>query len=197
MEGLEAQLPQTRVEFTDRSPLTRAALAFAEGRHSGQTRDIDGVPFVTHPVEVACLLAEAGYSDEVVAAGVLHDVLEDTNAERADLEANFGPAVAWLVSAVSDDASIEDQAERKAALRDQVADAGERAAAIFAADKVSKARELRVRASRGGHEHGDRAKVDHYEQSLAMLAELIPGHRLVDQLRLELQALSALPAGGT
>ena len=197
MEGLEAQLPQTRVEFTDRSPLTRAALAFAEGRHSGQTRDIDGVPFVTHPVEVACLLAEVGYSDEVVAAGVLHDVLEDTDAERADLEANFGPAVAWLVSAVSDDASIEDQAERKAALRDQVADAGERAAAIFAADKVSKARELRVRASRGGHEHGDRAKVDHYEQSLAMLAELIPGHRLVDQLRLELQALSALPAGGT
>jgi (p)ppGpp synthase/HD superfamily hydrolase len=197
VEGLEAQLPQTRVEFTDRSPLTRAALAFAEGRHSGQTRDIDGVPFVTHPVEVACLLAEVGYSDEVVAAGVLHDVLEDTDAERADLEANFGPAVAWLVSAVSDDASIEDQAERKAALRDQVADAGERAAAIFAADKVSKARELRVRASRGGHEHGDRAKVDHYEQSLAMLAELIPGHRLVDQLRLELQALSALPAGGT
>ena len=196
MEGLEAQLPQTRVEFTDRSPLTRAALAFAEGRHSGQTRDIDGAPFVTHPLEVACLLAEAGYSDEVVAAGVLHDVLEDTDAERADLEANFGPAVAWLVSAVSDDASIEDHAERKAALRGQVADAGELAAAIFAADKVSKARELRVRAGRGGFGDGDRAKVDHYEQSLAMLADLIPGHNLVDQLRLELQALSRLPAGG-
>jgi (p)ppGpp synthase/HD superfamily hydrolase len=196
VEGLEAQLPQTRVEFTDRSPLTRAALAFAEGRHSGQTRDIDGMPFVTHPVEVACLLAEAGYSDEVVAAGVLHDVLEDTDAERADLEANFGSAVAWLVSAVSDDASIEDHAERKAALRGQVADAGERAAAIFAADKVSKARELRVRAGRGGFSDGDRAKVDHYEQSLAMLAELIPGHSLVDQLHLELQALSRLPAGG-
>jgi (p)ppGpp synthase/HD superfamily hydrolase len=44
---------------------------------------------------------------------VLHDVLEDTDAERADLEANFGPAVAWLVSAVSDDASIEDHAERE------------------------------------------------------------------------------------
>jgi (p)ppGpp synthase/HD superfamily hydrolase len=185
-----------RAEFTERSPLTRAALAFAEGRHSGQTRDIDGVPFVTHPVEVACLLHEAGYSDEVVAAGVLHDVLEDTNAERADLEANFGPAVAWLVSAVSDDASIEDHAERKAALRDQVADAGERAAAIFAADKVSKARELRVRVSRNGRDERDPSRVDHYEQSLAMLAELIPGHRLVDQLRLELEALSALPADG-
>jgi (p)ppGpp synthase/HD superfamily hydrolase len=195
VEGLEAQLPQARVEFTERSPLTRAALVFAEGRHSGQTRDLDEMPFVTHPVEVACLLAEAGYSDEVVAAGVLHDVLEDTDAERADLEANFGPAVAWLVSAVSDDASIEDHAERKAALRGQVADAGERAAAIFAADKVSKARELRVRVSRNGLDERDRTRVDHYEQSLVMLAELIPGHRLVDQLRLELQALSA--PGGT
>jgi (p)ppGpp synthase/HD superfamily hydrolase len=197
VEALQAQLPEVRAEFTERSPLTRAALAFAEGRHSGQTRDIDEVPFVTHPVEVACLLHEAGYSDEVVAAGVLHDVLEDTDAERADLEANFGPAVAWLVGAVSDDASIEDHAERKAALRGQVAEAGERAAAIFAADKVSKARELRVRVSRNGLDERDRSRVDHYEQSLTMLAELIPGHRLVDQLRLELQALSALPAGGT
>ena len=185
-----------RAEFTERSPLTRAALAFAEGRHSGQTRDVYEIPFVTHPVEVACLLHEAGCSDEVVAAGVLHDVLEDTNAERADLESRFGTAVAWLVSAVSDDPSIEDRAERKAALRLQVAEAGESAAAIFAADKVSKARELRVRVSRNGLEDGDRSRVDHYEQSLAMLAELIPGHRLVDQLRFELRALSALPVGG-
>ena len=49
-------------------------------------RDLDDLPFVTHPVEVACLLHEAGYSDEVVAAGVLHDVVEDTDAEAAELE---------------------------------------------------------------------------------------------------------------
>jgi (p)ppGpp synthase/HD superfamily hydrolase len=128
---------------------------------------------------------------------VLHDVLEDTDAERADLEANFGPAVAWLVSAVSDDASIEDHAERKAALRGQVAEAGDRAAAIFAADKISKARELRLRVSRHGLDERDRSRADHYEESHTMLTELIPGHRLVDQLRLELLALSALPAGGT
>ncbi len=181
----------SRSDFIERSPLTRDALAFAEGRHSGQTRDLDGIPFVTHPVEVACLLHEAGYSDEVVAAGVLHDVLEDTSAERAELDARFGTAVTWLVTAVSDDPSIEDAAERKAALRRQVADAGERAAAIFAADKVSKARELRARASRGELKDGDRTKLDHYEQSLAMLDELIPGHDLVDQLRAELEALHA------
>ena len=192
MENLSVQLPPAEASFIGRSPLTRAALAFAEGRHSGQTRDLDTTPFVTHPLEVARLLNDAGYSDEVVAAGVLHDVLEDTDAERADLDARFGTAVAWLVTAVSDDPSIEDPRERKAALRRQVAEAGDRAAAIFAADKISKVRELRARISSGGSDEADRTKLDHYEQSLAMLSELIPGHVLVDQLRRELDALPAI-----
>jgi (p)ppGpp synthase/HD superfamily hydrolase len=185
-----------RTDFVERSPLTRDALAFADQRHAGQTRDLDDLPFVTHPVEVACLLYEGGYPDEVVAAGVLHDVLEDTDAERSDLESRFGPRVAQLVEAVTDDPTIEDSAERKAALRRQVADAGECAAVVFAADKVSKARELRVRMSRGRFERTDCDKIEHYEASLDMLADLIPGHGLVDQLRMELEAMHALPASG-
>jgi (p)ppGpp synthase/HD superfamily hydrolase len=185
-----------RTDFVKRSPLTREALAFADQRHAGQLREIDDLPFVTHPVEVARLLHEAGYSDEVVAAGALHDVLEDTDAEPRDIEIRFGRRVAELVDAVTDDPAIEDDAERRAALRLQVARAGECAAAVFAADKVSKARELRVRLGRGRFELKDGGKIAHYEASLEMLAELIPGHQLVDQLRLELEALRALPTGG-
>jgi (p)ppGpp synthase/HD superfamily hydrolase len=194
--GPDTLFPMPRTDFVQRSPLTRDALAFADARHAGQTRDLDGLPFVTHPVEVACLLHEAGYRDEVVAAGVLHDVLEDTDADHAELEARFGRRVADLVDAVSDDPSIEDRAERKAALRRQVAAAGECAAAVFAADKVSKARELRVRGSRGRLDRADAGRIDHYEASLAMLDELIPGHDLVRQLRMELEAVRALPASG-
>jgi (p)ppGpp synthase/HD superfamily hydrolase len=196
MDGPETLMTMPPTDFVERSPLTRDALAFADQRHAGQMRGVDDLPFVTHPVEVARLLHEAGYSDEVVAAGVLHDVLEDTDAERSDLETRFGPDVAELVAAVSDDPAIEDEAERKAALRRQVAEAGECAAAVFAADKVSKARELRVRVSRGRFERKDDAKIAHYEASLEMLSELIPGHALVDQLRLELEALHSLPTGG-
>jgi hypothetical protein len=176
--------------------ILREALAFAGERHAGQTRDLDDLPFVTHPVEVACLLHEAGYPDEVVAAGVLHDVLEKTDAEQGELERRFGLRVAELVAAVSDDPSIEAGPARKAALRKQVAEAGEHAAVVFAADKVSKARELRVRVSRGAFESADRAKIEHYEASLEMLSALIPGHELVTQLERELEALQALPAGG-
>lgn len=193
MDGLESLEAMARTDFVERSPLTREALAFASRRHAGQTRDIDGIPFVTHPVEVACLLHEAGYSDDVVAAGVLHDVIENTDAKRADLEKRFGTNVAALVAAVSDDPSIEDDTRRKAALRDQVARAGECAAAVFAADKVSKAHELRVRVQQGRFERKDRGRIEHYQASLEMLDELMPGHELVHRLRAELDAVLALP----
>ena len=83
--------------FARRSPLTRAALEFADERHAGQRREADGAPFVAHPLEVASLLDEAGYSDEVVVAGVLHDVLENSDTEAAEIEERFGTPVAWLV----------------------------------------------------------------------------------------------------
>lgn len=190
MDGFETLKAMGRTDFVDRSPLTRAALEFAASRHEGQTRDGDRIPFVTHPVEVACLLHEAGYSDEVVAAGVLHDVLEDTNAQRDDLERRFGAEVARLVAAVSDDPSIDDYSPRKAALRDQVARAGECAAAVFAADKISKARELGDR--RGRFSRHEKARIEHYEASLEMLERTLPGRGLVDLLRAEVEALHAV-----
>jgi (p)ppGpp synthase/HD superfamily hydrolase len=82
--------------------LTRAALRFARDRHAGQRRPPGDEPFVGHPVEVAELLQEAGYPDEVVAAGVLHDVIEDAGVGRDELDERFGPRVAELVTAVSE-----------------------------------------------------------------------------------------------
>ena len=191
MDELDIDELMARTDFVERSPLTRDALGFAAERHAGQTRDIEGVPFVTHPVEVACLLHEAGYSDEVVAAGVLHEVLEDTDVEREELASRFGEPVAGLVAAVSDDPSIEDSAERKAALRRQVASSGEEARAIFAADKVSKTRELRERISRGEADESDSLKLDHYRASLEMLDGLMPDRDLLDRLRAELDDLGS------
>ena len=181
------------VRFVREMPRTLAALEFADQHHAGQRREVDGAPFVMHPLEVAGLLHDAGYADDVVAAGVLHDVLEDTSARRSDLERGFGSEVARLVSAVTDDPSIEDPAERKAALRLQVSQAGECAAVIFAADKVSKARELRLMTTRRRVGREAQLKLNHYRESLDMLAELIPDHELVGQLRTELKAIEALP----
>jgi (p)ppGpp synthase/HD superfamily hydrolase len=184
--------------FARRLPLTRAALAFADERHAGQRREADDAPFVMHPIEVASLLNDAGYPDHVIAAGALHDVIEDTDTEPREISDRFGSRVALLVTAVTEDPSIEDDVERKAALRSQVARSSEEAVAVFAADKISKARELRLRGSRG--ERFDRAmrtKIEHYEATLDMLTDRMPGHQFVRQLRQELEAVRALPASRT
>jgi (p)ppGpp synthase/HD superfamily hydrolase len=181
---------------TDALPLTEAALLFAAERHDGQLLEDERAPFVEHPVEVASLLSTAGYPDEVVASGVLHDVLESTDTPAYELEYRFGPRVAELVRAVSEDDSIEDRKERKAALREQVARGSLEAAAVFAADKVSRTRELRSQVSAGVPHEVAAPKLDHYRASLAMLQwRLGRRHRLVGGLRLELARLEQQLSG--
>jgi (p)ppGpp synthase/HD superfamily hydrolase len=182
-------------DFTRGHPLTRAALSFAEERHAGQRREADNAPFVIHPIEVATLLHEAGYPDHVIAAGALHDVIEDTETESAEISQRFGPDVAQLVTTLTENPAIEDDAERKAALRSQVARAGGDAAAVFAADKISKARELRMQGERARFDRASRAKLDHYDASLEMLAALMPDHQFVERLRRQLEALHNMPPG--
>ena len=80
----------------------------------------------------------------MIAAGLLHDAIEKTDASAEDLKTRFGIPVATLVLAVSEDQRIIDYAERKAALCEQVARAGPDALNVFAADKISKVHELRL-----------------------------------------------------
>lgn len=183
---------EPHLSFIDHLPLTQEAVEFATERHSGQQRLADGAAYLLHPLEVASLLDRSHYPDYVVAAAVLHDVLEDTDAERADLEQRFGREVGELVAVVSDDASIPDEEERKAEVRERVRETGGYAPVVYAADKVSKVRELRALLLRG-MEAEAAVKLARHRKSLAMLEETIPGSRLVELLRFELEALDELP----
>jgi (p)ppGpp synthase/HD superfamily hydrolase len=177
----------------------RAAFEFVAQRHAGQVREADHAPFVLHPLEVGALLNVSGHSEQVVAAGLLHDVLEDSDTSTEELERCFGRDIARLVEAVSEDPSVDDEVERKARLRRQVAAAGPEAAAIFAADKLSKVRELRIRTAAdaaSAAEDATRRKVEHYLASRSMLERSLPGHPLVQELSFELEALLALPPAG-
>ena len=178
--------------FVEELPLTRSALEFAAAEHAGQFRDADQAPFILHPLEVAQLLRGRDYPDAVIAAAVLHDVIEDTGVEYPDLERRFGAPVAALVQAVSEPPGGGSYAERKARLRDAVARAGVDAAAVYAADKVTKARELRLTLVRRLRPL-DEDKLNHYWASLEMLEQRLGDHPLVRQLRFELEALELLP----
>jgi (p)ppGpp synthase/HD superfamily hydrolase len=176
-------------------PTTRRALEFAAARHSGQRRDADEAPFILHPLEVAQLLKGRCYPDHVIAAAVLHDVVEDTPVEFSDLERQFGGDVCRLVRAVSEPSAEGSYRERKARLRSAVARADGDAIAIYAADKVAKTRELRMRLVRTPEHEPDPEQLEHYWLSLQLLEARLGHHALVDQLRFELEALALLPPG--
>lgn len=173
--------------------MARDAVEFARERHGEQRRDADGAPFLLHPLEVASLLERASFPDHVIAAAVLHDVLEDTDAEAAELQRRFGGKVTELVKVVSDDLSIEDEDERKDDVRERVRHAGGDALVVYAADKVSKVRELRMLLAHGLPAEQAQAKCEHHRRSLRMLEEQMPGSRVVALLRFELEALAELP----
>jgi hypothetical protein len=199
MEGVRLPDRLTGFTFLADLPSARSALAFAAERHAGQRRDSDEAPFIIHPLEVASLLRNTGYSETIVVAAILHDTLENTSADAADLERRFGRAVAELVVALTEDPTIEPYESRKATLREQIAKAGAEAIAIYAADKVAKVREHRAQLSLDPgrvHDHDRTARREHYARSLEMLEHADDRHPLVRQLRFELEALGALPPAG-
>src|SRR5437588_6956905 len=169
--------------------MTQRAIAFAQERHGAQRRQADRAPFLVHPLEVASYLERAGCPDHVVAAAVLHDVLEDTDADRSQLESLFGRQVSELVEVVSDDPRIEDEERRKDAVRERVRRTGGYAMAVYAADKVSKVRELRMLLAKGLGPAQAGIKLHRYWKSLEMLEQQIPDSGVVELLRFELEAL--------
>jgi hypothetical protein len=123
----------------ERSALVKGALSVARQAHAGQFRQTgcDEIPFVEHSLAVGELLAEHGYSDETIAAGLLHDVAEHADVEPASLRDRFGDEVVRLVEALTEDATIPSYEDRKKEHRERVAAAGPEAQAIFAADKAA------------------------------------------------------------
>jgi GTP pyrophosphokinase len=73
--------------------LVRRAHAYAVKAHEGQRR-LSGEPYITHPVAVATIIADLGLDNVAAAAALLHDAVEDTGVTLAQIEAEFGPAVA-------------------------------------------------------------------------------------------------------
>lgn len=78
------------------------AIVFAVRAHSGMTRKGSGLPYIVHPMEAAAIAAAMTDDEEVLAAAVLHDVLEDTPATAEEIRAQFGERVARLVQAESE-----------------------------------------------------------------------------------------------
>jgi GTP diphosphokinase / guanosine-3',5'-bis(diphosphate) 3'-diphosphatase len=136
-------------------PLLLKALAFAARKHRDQRRkDAEASPYINHPIALADVLVnEGGVQDiEALCAALLHDTIEDTATTSAELQAEFGPRIAAVVAAVSDDkslakadrkrAQIEHAAQLRADRAGLPADLGRAAMLVKLADKICNLRDV-------------------------------------------------------
>lgn len=112
------------------------AFQFALKKHEGQFRKGTDIPYITHPFAVGMLLKEHRYSDEVIAAGLLHDTLEDTETTESKLLQLFGPVVLDLVQGASEPNKSLSWEERKLHTIEELPRKSKEQLAVIVADKL-------------------------------------------------------------
>ncbi|HEX3324013.1 MAG TPA: HD domain-containing protein [Solirubrobacterales bacterium] len=180
----------------ERSDLVRDALDTARRAHAGQLRrGSDGHPFIDHPVAVAEILVKHRCPDEVLAAALLHDVVEKSEIEAPELRERFGDVVANLVEAMTEDETIASYEDRKDEHRRRVAAADPATLGIFAADKLTNVAMLREAYALIGEGVSDELavsldlKIYIWEEDLEMLFDEAAEMPLTDEFADEMVGL--------
>ncbi|MBR1496791.1 MAG: HD domain-containing protein [Oscillospiraceae bacterium] len=116
--------------------------------HQGRTRKLGGTPYILHPLEVAGILSTLTNDQDIIAAGILHDVVEDTDGTLEGIKERFGERVAFLVSSETEndypgesrDASWKKRKEESLKILKNTDDQGVRM--LWLADKLSNMRSI-------------------------------------------------------
>jgi hypothetical protein len=132
------------------------ALRFAAVRHDGQYRKGTNIPYLTHPVAVSMLLVGDRQPTQVVVAGLLHDLIEDTLTTPEEIEKRFGKEVKRLVEAVSEPGKHLSWEERKRMTIQHVHLMHYDEVALLAADKLHNLRSIRLDVESAGRQVWDR-----------------------------------------
>lgn len=130
------------------TPRFTQALALAARAHEGQQRKGTSIPYISHPVAVAALVARYGGDEDQQIAALLHDVLEDGGPQYApEIEAGFGPRVLSIVRGCTDGEPDETGTkapwrERKEAYLAHLSSAGPDVWMVSGCDKLSNAQAI-------------------------------------------------------
>lgn len=181
-----------------------AALTLAAQAHRAQDRKAGNVPYIVHPVHVSTILLRHGFSEEVVLAGLLHDVVEDGDVPLARLETEFGSSVAGIVDAVTE-RKLEAGVERPWEIRKQEAlartrGASREAVAVRAADALHSVRALARDLEQRGpslwkyFSRGPGPSLGYYKSVAALVGERLGDHPLASELEEAVQDLERVIA---
>ena len=171
------------------------ALEFACRVHKNQYRKNpeDQIPFIHHPMMVALILQRAGFNAQVIAAGMLHDVLEDTTVTYRELETRFGPYIAGLVREVSEQDKKLPWEERKRRYIEHIKTAPDEAKAISVSDKIHNIQSILKTVKQGIDiwQVFKRGKDKQLERFKTLLSSLEPvwRHPLLDELAAAIKQL--------
>ncbi|HZJ56941.1 MAG TPA: HD domain-containing protein [Clostridia bacterium] len=137
------------------------AIIFATEKHYGAVRKGNGIPYIVHPVEALAIAASMTCDPEILAATVLHDVVEDTAVTVDQIEGEFGKRVASLVAWASEDKMPHIPPEKSWKIRKDATIKGLESASldkkiIILADKLSNMRSLHQGIIRSGDEIWER-----------------------------------------
>jgi (p)ppGpp synthase/HD superfamily hydrolase len=169
------------------SPLLKRAFDWAAVWHKDQRRKYPGVdvPYMSHVAGVAAILSRHGFAEETVAAGALHDVIEDCAVTYEMLVDHFGVRVADLVRHVSEEDKSLSWEDRKRIYLEHFPHKPWEAQAITLADKIDNLQSIVVCARSYGDpwamfKRGRDAQMARYNELLA-LARALPAHPLIDE----------------
>lgn len=130
--------------------LIEKAIQFAALKHAGQTRKSTNIPYITHPFAVAMMLKDAKQRDEVIAAGLLHDTLEDTDTSEEEVKTLFGKEILDLVKAASEPNKSLRWEDRKQHTIDSLSVRSKEELALTVADKLHNLRSIQQEADQTG-----------------------------------------------
>ncbi|WP_088006099.1 HD domain-containing protein [Indiicoccus explosivorum] len=174
------------------STLTEKALIFAAIKHEGHYRKGTNIPYIVHPIGVAWLLRDAGMPEEVVAAGLLHDTVEDTSATEAEIDEQFGEEVLQLVKAASEPDKSLPWEERKQHTIDGISTRAVNEAVLITADKLHNVRSIQQDADVMGEEAWLRFNRGKREQTWYYMSLVRELERRKDEIPLAKELRSAV-----
>jgi len=157
--------------------IIQQAINFAAKAHKNQYRKSSDIPYITHPFAVGMLLQAANCSDDVIAAGILHDTLEDTSTTYEELTEQFGIHIANLVRAASEHDKSLPWTVRKQHTIDRLKDANIEEIQVITADKFHNLNTIKDDLGIIGEkvwERFNRGKQDQHWYYASIVKELAP-----------------------
>jgi len=162
------------------------AIKFSVEAHKNQVRKTEpNIPYVYHPISVGFILKNAGFDEDTIVAGILHDTIEDTKATGEEIEEVFGKTIRKLVESVSENKELPYE-EMKQKYLEVVLAGNEKTKAISIADSLQNIHNLIVVYKEKGEEvwkpftRDKELMAEHYTKKVQAILDIWP-HPLAEE----------------